>query len=357
MTRAIRFLGSFSTPAALFALVITIGACLPSTLSGQWTSGNAGSIYYNGSVGVGTGGAPAATFHVAGKTILGGSTSTTGPYGLSIADTTSDYTPFSANWNYSLLLNAGGTSSIGFHHASNSVGSIRYNSRLFTIGGDDGWGTANVSMPGSLAVGTPGVPTGPVVNLNVQPGGAIRVGTAYISGGGGYANFASNAWYDGGRWNIPLNNARAGLWQFDATNPDQLYFFQTQTPGGADFAPRMMIASGGNVGIGTTSPAYKLSVNGPILAKEVIVSTSWSDYVFEPTYRLTPLSQVAVYIRENHHLPDMPSAAEVQEKGIGLGEIQSKLLAKIEGLTLHAIRLEEQNQALQERIKRLEERR
>ncbi len=111
------------------------------------------------------------------------------------------------------------------------------------------------------------------------------------------------------------------------------------------------------MGIGTANPTYPLTVNGAVRAKEVLVDTGWSDYVFEPAYRLTPLSQVASYIRENRHLPEIPSEAEVREKGIGVGEMQSKLLAKIEELTLHAIRLEEQNQALQERIKRLEERR
>jgi len=110
----------------------------------------------------------------------------------------------------------------------------------------------------------------------------------------------------------------------------------------------------GNVGIGTTTPTHKLSVNGTIRTHEVIVDTGWSDYVFHPAYRLKPLTEVAAYIRQNHHLPGIPSESEVRDNGISLGEMQSKLLAKIEELTLHAIQLDQQNRDLQERLARLE---
>lgn len=120
-------------------------------------------------------------------------------------------------------------------------------------------------------------------------------------------------------------------------------------------------STSGNVGIRTTSPQYPLAVNGVIQAKEVLVNTGWSDYVFDANYDLRPLAEVAAFVKQNHHLPDIPSAAEVQQKGVSLGEMQSKLLAKIEELTLHMIqaddsnkRLEKQNRQLQKRIARLE---
>jgi hypothetical protein len=105
-----------------------------------------------------------------------------------------------------------------------------------------------------------------------------------------------------------------------------------------------------------------LAVNGTITTKEVMVTnTGWSDYVFRPEYRLKPLSEVAAYIDEHQHLPDIPSEGEVRENGVSLGEMQAKLLAKVEELTLHMIqadernnRLERQNRELQERIARLE---
>jgi hypothetical protein len=71
--------------------------------------------------------------------------------------------------------------------------------------------------------------------------------------------------------------------------------------------------------------------------------------------------EVAGYIQANHHLPDIPSADEVKQKGMGVGEMQAKLLAKVEDLTLHMIqveernnRLEQQNQELRDRLARLE---
>jgi len=105
---------------------------------------------------------------------------------------------------------------------------------------------------------------------------------------------------------------------------------------------RMTITQTGNVGIGTTNPTYPLSVNGTIQAKEVIVQTGWSDYVFDEHYPLAPLSEVESHIKAEKHLPGIPSAQEVAAKGISVGEMQAKLLAKIEELTLHQIEQEKE---------------
>ncbi len=94
-----------------------------------------------------------------------------------------------------------------------------------------------------------------------------------------------------------------------------------------------------------------------------MTNTGWADYVFRPGYQLRPLSEINTYIQVHHHLPDIPSEAEVKEQGVSVGEMQAKLLAKIEELTLYIIRqedrngrLEQQNRELQERIGRLEAR-
>ncbi len=117
------------------------------------------------------------------------------------------------------------------------------------------------------------------------------------------------------------------------------------------------IQQNGYVGIGTTNPQYLLSVNGQIGAKDVIVtSAGWSDYVFQPGYRLRPLSEVNAYIRANHHLPDIPSEAEVRANGVSVSDMQAKLLAKIEELTLNIIQQDEVNQELRRRLSKLEER-
>ena len=111
---------------------------------------------------------------------------------------------------------------------------------------------------------------------------------------------------------------------------------------------------GGNVGIGTINPQHLLHVAGVIGAEAIIVSATGADYVFDDDYDLKPLDEVSKYIDRNHHLPGIPSAAEVAEKGVSLGDMQSKLLAKIEELTLHMIQAERENQELRDRVARLE---
>jgi hypothetical protein len=103
----------------------------------------------------------------------------------------------------------------------------------------------------------------------------------------------------------------------------------------------------GNVGIGTSNPnGWKLAVNGNIRAKEIKVETGWSDFVFENGYKLPTLKDVEKHIKEKGHLKDIPSAKEVEKNGIFLGEMDSKLLQKIEELTLYTIQQEKEIKSL-----------
>jgi hypothetical protein len=132
-----------------------------------------------------------------------------------------------------------------------------------------------------------------------------------------------------------------------------------------DVAWRNIVLNGNgsaNVGIGTTSPQHLLHVAGTIGAEQVIVSSTGADYVFDPKYKLTPLSEVASYVEENHHLPGIPSAEDMTKQGASLGEMQTKLLAKIEKLTLHMIAAEKrsddlarQNRELEQKVDQLQE--
>ncbi len=106
-----------------------------------------------------------------------------------------------------------------------------------------------------------------------------------------------------------------------------------------------LVVNTGNVGIGTTNPTYKLSVNGTIGAKEVIVTNDgWADFVFEDDYNLMSLKELDSYIKENKHLPEIPTTKEVQKNGISVGEMNAKLLQKIEELTLYIIELNKENE-------------
>ena len=102
---------------------------------------------------------------------------------------------------------------------------------------------------------------------------------------------------------------------------------------------------------------YKLTVGGKILAEEVRIKLikDWADYVFEPTYRLKTLPEVEAFIRTERHLPDIPSATEVVHAGIGLGEMQAKLLRKIEELTLHLIEQHKTIASLERKVAGLEQ--
>jgi len=109
---------------------------------------------------------------------------------------------------------------------------------------------------------------------------------------------------------------------------------------------RMIIDTLGNVGIGTLNPQAKLAVNGGILAKSVRINTNasyWPDYVFSSDYKLMNLEELENYIIENKHLPGIISAAEVEAQGdVNLGEMNAKLLEKIEELTLYIIDMQKQ---------------
>jgi hypothetical protein len=124
---------------------------------------------------------------------------------------------------------------------------------------------------------------------------------------------------------------------------------------GSNSMDAMVIQQGtGNVGIGTSNPTYPLAVNGAIHAKEVIVDTSWSDYVFKPEYHLASLHEVQQSIEKEGHLPGIPSAEEVAEHGISVGDMQAKLLAKIEELTLHQIEQEKRQERLSQTVEQLQ---
>jgi hypothetical protein len=147
----------------------------------------------------------------------------------------------------------------------------------------------------------------------------------------------------------------------------------------------LVIDNNRNVGIGQVNPTHKLDVNGDVNATQILagipsttspsaysgymlavggkavmeeavikLKANWPDYVFENTYKLPSLLEVGRYIRENKHLPDVPTAQEVKENGLSLGEMNAVLLKKIEELTLYVLDLKKESIESQKKASELQ---
>ncbi len=111
-----------------------------------------------------------------------------------------------------------------------------------------------------------------------------------------------------------------------------------------------------NLGIGTTNTyGYRLAVAGGAIAESVRVKlqSQWPDFVFTDTYALPSLEEVEHHIEEQGHLIGIPSAAEVMQDGIDLGNMNARLLQKIEELTLYILQLEKRIQGFEEENRNL----
>jgi hypothetical protein len=164
--------------------------------------------------------------------------------------------------------------------------------------------------------------------------------TLNIQGG---TNFYANA-NDFGGAVFPDANHNLILWS-DASGPGQNVVLQP---------------SWGQVTIGTYTPAagYKVSVAGKIICTEARVQAqaSWPDYVFADDYQLPSLESVEKFVKQNKHLPNIPPAAEVEKQGFDLGDMNRKLLEKVEQLTLHLIEMEKEIKMAKTEIAELKKR-
>ncbi|MBW8682707.1 hypothetical protein [Chitinophaga rhizophila] len=142
------------------------------------------------------------------------------------------------------------------------------------------------------------------------------------------------------RFECTSNDITAG-WEFYNSNQQKSLMYIRQISG--------------FVGIGTTgTPSTmlrpQLAVNGDIRSDNTKVTlNNWADHVFDVSYQLRPLREVAAYIAQYKHLPDIPSRDEICAEGQNLGDMQVKLLQKIEELTIHLID-QEKEMAAQEKL-------
>jgi len=224
---------------------------------------------------------------------------------------------------------------------------------------------------GDVGVGT----TIPKTKLHVLNGNSIGIKTTYsdllIENVDSHLDLVSSSL---GTWGSAINfvegngTANTNVWSIarQTTNGDgnSGLLFNFGTKNQHNNANIFSLLPSGNVGIGTTTPDSKLTVNGNIRAKEVKVeATNWPDYVFEEEYKLLPLLEVRKFIQTNSHLPGFKSAAEYEQEGVNMLELNQKLVEKIEELTLYLIdthqriqeleKLEEKVRAIEDKLTKL----
>lgn len=164
---------------------------------------------------------------------------------------------------------------------------------------------------------------------------------------------SSSGTYDTQKWtnthHSGYNLSLKTIWDTSGINHSFVHKFN-----GTDYNSLSFYA--GKIGIGTTKPDMKLTVNGNIHAKEVKIDLNIPapDYVFKENYQLRNIEEVERFIKENSHLPEIPSAKEFEQNGVMLAEMDMNLLKKIEELTLYTIQQEKKLKSQDSKIEKLE---
>ncbi len=248
----------------------------------------------------------------------------------------------------------------GLRFFTRNAGNLVENARLNNLG-NLGLGTINpiskLSVSGSitLASGLSNTSSRPSITSNTLINGEIR----------GYNE--TNSLMDDGFIRFSAGGGTNGIVKSYielsgySTIPDMDRNIVMGTSGNE----QLRIDRNGNLGIGTKSPDSKLTVNGTIHSTEVkVTQTVPADYVFQkyylgkselkPDYTLPTLSEVEKFTQVNHHLPNVPSAKEIKDNGLLLGEMSNILLQKIEELTLYVIEIKKENQEMVNKQQQLE---
>jgi hypothetical protein len=199
---------------------------------------------------------------------------------------------------------------------------------------------------------------GTSLGFNIDAGGHVGILTeaeagiplSMMRGQGDYIRFKRSA------------AAGAGYWAIHNGDPTEnhlaFHFFPNNGPA---LMNRLVLWNNGKVSIGGAVPGtdqlYNLYVEGGIATRDVRVTAgNFPDFVFQPGYRLLPLDEVNRFIHLNGHLPNFPSAEEVeQKKGVEVGDMQLRLLRTIEEQQLYILQLKERLDMTEVRLQVLEE--
>lgn len=239
---------------------------------------------------------------------------TTGAYNMAIG-------------SYSLLSNVGGSNNVGLgvQTLQNNIGGIANMAIGINALRQNVNGSNNIAIGREAAYNTTG-------SFNVSIGAQ--------------AGFTST-----GSSNIFIGN----LAGYSETGSDKLYISNSATVTPlvyGDFATKYLAV--GEVAAAdraaATSGGYRLLVKGGMITEKIKVavagSADWADYVFEPSYKLMSLDKVETFVKENKHLPNVPSAEEMSKNGLDVMQTSAKLMEKIEELTLYMIEMNKEIQAL-----------
>ena len=224
---------------------------------------------------------------------------------------------------------------------------------LTSGGGTNYWTQSGTNIynntPGNVGIGT----SSPQAPLDIAGGSGVRF---LLYGTGGTPQYLAGLGVDLGQGTHSQGIFIGNNSDFTV---DQATAFENY-PYPSGYTTRFIVKAGGNVGIGTVNPGpYKLAVEGTIGARKIKVTqvNPWADYVFEDEYKLLSLSEVEKFIQKYKHLPEVPSAKEVEKNGLDLGDNQAVLLKKIEELTLYVIdinkkleKLSKENELLKKKI-------
>jgi hypothetical protein len=340
MTKNFNTMKTF-TSAFIAFIVVSLLALQAQT---PWLPGNAGpgdGIYRTGNIGIGINTLPQARVHIETPCeylIQGDECLQSEQPDIRMRRSLQAYTGGPAEWRTWDIYNEG--SRLGFFY-SESQGTGTSKMKL------DSEGRLNIA--GSIWVdGDIARIAGGQVNLGVNPNRYLALGySPYI---GGEFTLAPGA--SGG---AILHTDNEGAFHVSASD--------TQDPISLTNSIRMTVKPDGRVAIGTSETplfvggeaieAYRLFVSGGILSQEVRVRTVWSDYVFDPDYKMLSLPEVANFIDSHGHLHDTPSGAQIEEDGLELGSMMANQQAKIEELYLHLIEMNQRVTALEEENDRL----